>query len=333
MKLFISPSSQDANKGLSGAYVEEVQMNKIADILIPELIRHGIVVGRNSKTGDYNTHVADSNSFKPDYHIAIHSNATGKPTNTTIRGCEMFCHKPLEPLNKGTQMATAIYNEVVAIMTVKGRGIKDGTATMSEIKYTTAPACLIEIDYHDNDNGAKWIMANIAQIAQAILMGMLKQCKVAYIPKPVADNGGGNIVVDYKTWQTFLNAKGKKLAVDNSFGPATTKATNEYKASVGLPQDGKLDLSTTLKALSETLATAQSQGVTIKNRDATIKQLQADKLVLTNENIKLRESAAVQEAEIKRLTDLIAADMKADTVAATANNTWIQRLHDFINKK
>ena len=50
MKLYISPSTQEKNVNPAVGYVEETQMNLIADILIPELIRHGQTIKRNNRS-------------------------------------------------------------------------------------------------------------------------------------------------------------------------------------------------------------------------------------------------------------------------------------------
>ena len=104
MKICISPSTQEKNVG-PGGYVEEVEMNKIADVLCPELIRHGIQIYRIPKTMDSPTAIKNaSDAYNPDYHIAIHSNAGGGS------GCEIWCANPADATKKGTQMAKAIYS-------------------------------------------------------------------------------------------------------------------------------------------------------------------------------------------------------------------------------
>lgn len=204
VRLFISPSSQEANVG-PGGYVEEVYMNLVADILCPELTRHGIEFMRNSKGDTYAGHVAKSNLYKPDFHIAIHSNAGG----TTARGCVVFCYKPdTYPNRPGTLMAKSIYKYIEALTPVADRGVKDGTAILSEVAKTNAPAVLIEVDFHDKVDGAAWLMAHIPEIAQAILLGILEKLAIKYIPKtPVP------VPVDYKAKYEAEVVKNEQLSV------------------------------------------------------------------------------------------------------------------------
>lgn len=182
-KLYISPSSQQGNTGPNG-YIEEVAMNLIADILVKELLRHGFEVKRNNTNNIYRDHVEESNEYKPDYHIALHSNASAATSSHTARGCVVYCYDPLDVANPGTQLAQNLYKYFVPLTPVGDRGIRSGKLTLSEVARTIAPAVLVEIDFHDNVDGAKWIMAHIPDIAQAYLMGILDQCGVKYIPVP-----------------------------------------------------------------------------------------------------------------------------------------------------
>lgn len=182
MKIYLSPSSQESNIGLSGGYIEEKVMNEITDILYPELIRHGLEVKRNNPALLFWQHVIESNAWKPDYHIAIHSNAVGSNTQATARGCMVFTYDPnVNALD--TQMAKSIYKYLEPLTPVDDRGILSGKDTLSEISDTVAPAVLIEIDFHDNPDGATWIIGNVAKIANAILVGILDQCGIKFIPE------------------------------------------------------------------------------------------------------------------------------------------------------
>lgn len=177
-RIYVSPSSQEHNVGPNG-YVEEEQMNLVADILCPELTRHGIEWMRNNPANIYSGHVAESNAYMSGYtgekyHLAIHSDAGGG------HGCTSFCYDASNPNKKGTQFATSLYNQITAISPWAGRGVK--SSTMDEVEKTTAPACLIEVEFHDNAEGAEWIRTHIPDIAHALLIGILNQLQIEYIP-------------------------------------------------------------------------------------------------------------------------------------------------------
>ena len=180
MKVYISPSSQEHND-VSG-YNEEVVQNEIADILIPELIRHGIEVMRNSRENTFREHIIESNAYQPDFHVAMHSNASAASSSHTARGCSVYCFDPLDRNNQGTLLAEYLHNFFMEIPVVRDRGLASGKLTLSEISKTNAPAVLVEIDFHDNVEGARWIIDYKKQIANAYLMGILTAFKISYTP-------------------------------------------------------------------------------------------------------------------------------------------------------
>ncbi len=176
-KIYISPSSQENNIYTTGTN-EEIMMNLIADALIPEIKRHGIDVMRNNRNNTYAGHIEQSNQYKPDLHLAIHSNAMGGTNTGKARGCEVFCYEPTNIDAVGTQFAEKVYRNISALTPTADRGIKSGKTTISEIKYTNAPAVLIEVAFHDNKDDASWIVDSIAQIAHGLLLAILEQFKI-----------------------------------------------------------------------------------------------------------------------------------------------------------
>lgn len=181
IKIYISPSSQEANE-ING-YNEEFEMNRIADVLCPELVRHGFDVMRNNRLNSFREHIRESNEWGAKYHLAIHSNAAGSQPNTTVRGLTVFCNSPEDKTKLGTIFATHLYNILSLLTPVNDRGIKSGKSTLAEVYATTAIAAYLEIDFHDHVNGAKWIKEHTREIAHAILLGILETCGLEYIPE------------------------------------------------------------------------------------------------------------------------------------------------------
>lgn len=183
-KIFISPSSQEANLYVTGGN-EEVVMKLIADSLCAELTRHGVEWQRNNRTGIYADHVGQSNLYKPDIHLAVHSNAMGGTSSGKARGTEVFCYDPADLSSVGTQLAQKIYARLSALTPTADRGIKSGKDTMSEIRNTNAPAVLVEIAFHDNPEDAAWIMSHIQDISHTLLLSVLEQFNVPFKVKPM----------------------------------------------------------------------------------------------------------------------------------------------------
>jgi N-acetylmuramoyl-L-alanine amidase len=169
--IYLSPSSQERNIGAGNYGTEERRCNAVVDVVEPILKRYGFIVYRNKPTMSLTQIVNDSNSKKPDVHFAVHTNAFDKKT----RGCEVYCHRYG---GEGEKLARAVYKEISAITPTSDRGVKEGYKfyhgkPMYETCYTTAPAALIEIIFHDNPDDAKWFIANIEKIGIALVKGIL----------------------------------------------------------------------------------------------------------------------------------------------------------------
>lgn len=168
-KIYFSPSTQEHNAGVVPGYIEEIEMNLIADIAIPLLQFNGFEVFRNNRLRDHIAAKNESNSLNVDAHFALHSNAGGgEGTVAFTSGSE-----------KGSRLANCVYDEVAAISPSPDRGVRI-TKVFTEVVGTTAPATLIEVAFHDNLADAKWIQANHQEIAEAICRGLCKYFGVTF---------------------------------------------------------------------------------------------------------------------------------------------------------
>ena len=176
-RIYISPSVQEHNVGVGTYGTEESRMNQIADILQGILVKKGYEVFRNKPTMALKEVVKDSNLNKVDLHLAIHSNATGNGPNSKARGCSVFCHRFQ---GTGYEFAQNLYSELSKITPVNDRGISKGEdyfgvgKHLYETAYTTAPASLIELAFHDNTDDAKWILDNMQVIAESLAKAVFK---------------------------------------------------------------------------------------------------------------------------------------------------------------
>lgn len=163
-KLYLSPSTQEHNIGVKEYGSEEKRMNEIADFMMKELEKYKNVlqVKRNKPDMTLAEVVADSNVFKPDLHLAIHSNAGGGT------GCEVYCMKG----GNAEKAAKIIYDVMSNLTPMQDRGIKDGKH-LYECNKTIAPAVLVEIGFHDNIADSEWIIKNKKSIGKALVKGIL----------------------------------------------------------------------------------------------------------------------------------------------------------------
>ena len=174
-KIYLSPSNQTANKYAYGNTNEAVQCRRIADALEIALKRCGFEVKNNQKDA-MKDRVAESNAWKADLHLPIHTNAYNKKTT----GARLFSYNAT---GEGRKACRAIF-EFLAPITP---GINESISSypsLYEIKYSSAPCAYLECEFHDNAESAKWIVENVEEIAEAICKGICKYFGVTY-KKPV----------------------------------------------------------------------------------------------------------------------------------------------------
>lgn len=166
--IYLSPSAQEFNLGVGDFGSEEYRMNRIADIIENLLKNQGYTVYRNDPNNTLKQIVSESNRISPNIHIALHSNASG--SGFEGRGPEIYANRKETP---GARLAQDIYDQIIDIYPdpSKGRGVLF-TNSLYEVINTLAPAVLLEVAFHDNEEDASWIIQNENIIAQAIVDGI-----------------------------------------------------------------------------------------------------------------------------------------------------------------
>jgi len=156
MKIFLSPSSQYDNPYNYGNYNEGTVCRLIAE-KTQDLLNSidGIECKIGSNTSMYDR-VRESNEWKADLHICLHTNAYNKQAH----GTECFVYNTVSY----SPYASKILKNIVKLTGVD-RGIKSGTS-LYEVKATTCTCLYYELEFHDS-NG-QWIVENINELAFAI---------------------------------------------------------------------------------------------------------------------------------------------------------------------
>jgi len=163
-RIYISPSSQERNVGTGSYGTEEAEMNKIADALMPLLARDGrFEVRRNTPSMDVYEMAEDSNRFKADIHIAIHSNAGGG------EGTEIYA---FGTATNSERLARALYQQVAPLSPGADRGVKYNPALLEVGNRVHATSALIEVGFHDNPVDSEWIVQSTSVIAAALYRGI-----------------------------------------------------------------------------------------------------------------------------------------------------------------
>ena len=176
-RIYLSPSSQEENIYALGGTNEAEQCRKIALELVKELKRCGFDAKTDVTPGKtMYDRVAQSNVWKADAHIPIHSNAfDGK-----ISGFRGFGY---DTAGEGYRLAGAIMRTLAPVMP----GTSDGLSALPqlyEVKASDAPCAYLEIGFHDNPEEARFIIGHTKQIAQAICQGICDHFGQVYVQEP-----------------------------------------------------------------------------------------------------------------------------------------------------
>lgn len=163
--VYLSPSTQQWNLYVTSAGSEEYFMNLIADAMIPYLQQYNIDFFRNTPEMTAGSSLRDSNSRNVDFHIAIHSNASGEGQAGRNRGTIVFYYPGS---SEGQRMAEILVQNFREIYPLPDQVRAVTTTSLGEVARTVAPSVLIEVAFHDNVEDANWIQNNIDAIGKAI---------------------------------------------------------------------------------------------------------------------------------------------------------------------
>ena len=166
--LFLSPSTQYFNLYINEES-EQYWMNQVADYMEPYLLSSGINVTRNDPNGSALLSINQSNMGNYDFHLALHSNAAPESMSGQLRGIDAYYY----PTSKdGLRMAEIIVDNFKNIYPLPERVQALPSTSIGELRRTRAPACLVEIGYHDNLDDATWITQNIPVIAENLSLSV-----------------------------------------------------------------------------------------------------------------------------------------------------------------
>lgn len=161
MRIYVSPSTQDTNSYAGGSN-EEVQMRRVSGVVVDALRAsgHEARIGGNLSA---RTNADEGNAWGAELYVAIHSNAGGGT------GTEAWYYPGSD---KGRALAMAVYDRVARLSPMPDRGVKSD-AKYVELNRPKAPACIIEVAFHDNAAEAAWIRDNTGPLGLAIAEGVL----------------------------------------------------------------------------------------------------------------------------------------------------------------
>lgn len=169
-KVYLSPSDQTRNTYAYGNTTEAIQCGKIAEACKVALERNGVSV----KIGHMISMAqkcSESNAFGADLHVPIHTNAF----NGSVMGTRMFCWDGGE----GYKACKAIFSVLAPISPGSSESITINKS-LYEVKTPNAPTAYIECEFHDNKEGAEWLVKNTVLIGETIAKGICNYFGIAY---------------------------------------------------------------------------------------------------------------------------------------------------------
>lgn len=177
-KIYLSPSDQTNNKYAAGSTNEEEVCEQIADACEAALKRCGFEV-KNNKTASMANRVAESNAWGADLHVPIHTNAH----NAKTTGTRIFCW---DATGAGYKASKAVFDVLAPLTPGTSENVTVNKA-LYEIKKPKASSVYVEVDFHDVNSVAKWLINNTKAIGETIAKGICNYYGVKFVeePKPV----------------------------------------------------------------------------------------------------------------------------------------------------
>lgn len=182
--LFLSPSTQTGNLYVSGGS-EQFWMNRLADVMEPYLWAAGINVTRNNPDGTALTAIRQSNLGHYDFHLALHSNAAPEEAPGTIRYSVTYYFPGSA---NGMRMANIITDNLRELYPLPDLVYTEANGSIGELRRTRAPAALVELAFHDNEEDAEWITENLEPIAANLSLSVTEYFGLPFLepeaPRP-----------------------------------------------------------------------------------------------------------------------------------------------------
>lgn len=263
-RVYLSPSDQRSNSYAVGDTTEAIQCGRIAEACKAALERSGVEV----MLGQYDTmanRVAESNWFKADLHVPIHSNAC----NGKASGTHLFCYSG--DRNSAGYKACQAVLDVLGPVTPGAPDVIRAYPALYEVKHPVATTVYIETDFHDVPRIAQWIIDNTTLIGETIAKGLCAALDVPFVARDDAEPAPspapaetvsvavrvlrrGMDGADVKTLQAALIAYGFSCGAsgaDGDFGTGTESALKKFQTRYGLGADGIAGRGTWGKLLRE----------------------------------------------------------------------------------
>ncbi len=172
---YLSPSNQGANIGVDGYGSEKEQMNLLVDEIVPHLDRAGVSFHVGDPDITIQQRAKESNEMKARFHLALHSNAGGKGL-----ACGPVAYYYSDA---GKAFGEMVVDALLSLGQQNNRSenVKQ-ERSFYELRKTTAPACLLEVDFHDSSVGVAFLTRRRKEIAEAIARVIIHTDGKTFVP-------------------------------------------------------------------------------------------------------------------------------------------------------
>ena len=192
--IFLSPSTQEYNPYVTGAGSEEYFMNLLADAMEPLLLANGIQFVRNDPQGTVGNSIRQSNADSYDFHLALHSNASGSGSEGQNRGIIAFYYPGSAGGQRGAELIAKNLREIYPL---PDKVTTRPTTALGEVSRSRFPAVLVEIGYHDNYSDALWLESHVEDVARQLVKALTEYFGLPFIPP--MDPKRGTVRLSYGT--------------------------------------------------------------------------------------------------------------------------------------
>ena len=169
IKIYISASNQDYNRSTGQPTVESEQCGIISDKEAELLRATGRFEVKVGKMDGMYAKIAEANAWGADLYTCNHTNAGGG------NGSRLFYYTEG---GEGQLVCQAIAKYLFPLSPGPDDRIKRND--LLETREPKAPCAYAEIEFHDNAEGAAWIVAHPDQIAEALAHGICDHYGVAW---------------------------------------------------------------------------------------------------------------------------------------------------------
>ncbi len=165
-RIYISPSNQSGNVYATGNTNEKAQCHKIAKECVNYLKKSGFDV-MCTYNDDMYERVKESNNYKADMHVAIHTNATVK--HNVTGGTQILLYSVSGERKKAGQ---AVFNRLSPITPGKSAERLIAKPDFYECRVAKGLTVYCECEFHDTKTGSDFIIKNTKAIGEAIAKGI-----------------------------------------------------------------------------------------------------------------------------------------------------------------